>query len=593
MDRTISMVERDKNHPSVILWSLGNEAGDGTNFEATSAWIHERDPSRPVHYERAGERPHTDIVCPMYAGIEHLEKYGSKPQTRPLILCEYAHAMGNSVGNLQDYWDVIEKYPHLQGGFIWDWVDQGLKKIHTDGREFWAYGGDFGDDPNDGNFCCNGLVFPDRKPHPSLYEVKKVYQYIKVRPVDLLNGSVGIVNMYDFTDLSAVDATWKLTADGVVLQSGALPKLHVPPHESVKVDVSYTRPDIVPGTEYFLTLSFAQSETNSLVPKGHEVAWEQLPIPFPVSEGPALDTGGMGTLELSETAEAARIGGKDFSLVFGKKSGTIESFIYRGTELVGRGPLPHFWRAPIDNDYGNRMPERLGVWRDAGFTWSVDGVSAERLGPKVVKISVTARFPAVDSDYTVSYVVYGSGDVIVTTAFTPGKELPELPRFGMQMTMPGAFTNLAWYGRGPHENYWDRKTGSPVGLYRGSVQDQYIPYIRPQENGNKTDVRWASLTGDDGIGLLVAGLPLLSMSAHHYTTADFENADHTYDLVRREDITLNIDYRQTGVGGDNSWGARPHPEYTLHSQPYSYSFRLRPFSVKDESAGTLAKIRFP
>ncbi|MCE5250831.1 DUF4981 domain-containing protein [bacterium] len=589
LDRIQRMVERDKNHPSVIIWSMGNEAGDGPNFEAASEWIHHRDPSRPVHYERALERPHIDIVSIMYSPIEFLEKYASKPQTRPFILCEYAHAMGNSVGNLQDYWDVIERYPVLQGGFIWDWVDQGIRKRYKDGTEFWAYGGDLGDDPNDGNFCCNGLVFPDRTPHPSLWEVKKVYQYVKIRAVDAPAGVFEVVNMHDFTNLSELDGSWTLDCNGIPVKSGDLPKLDVAPRDSARVTVPFGRITPGPGDEYHLTIRFRTAEDAPLVPKGHETAFEQFAIPVDVPPKILAAVDVMPPLDVTETSKMVTVTGADFTVVFDKTTGTIASFVWRNTEIFAEGPSPNFWRAPIDNDYGNRMPERLGIWRDAGDKRIVRKTTVTRNGRNSVSFAAESDLWSIGSKYAVSYTVYGSGDIIVESRFTPGeKELPELPRFGMRMILPPGFEAMMWYGRGPHENYQDRKTGSPVGVWSGTVQEQYVPYVRPQENGNKTEVRWVAFTYSRGVGLLACGMPLLSMSALHYTVADLEAADHPYDLVRRDTISLNLDYSQTGVGGDDSWGARPHKQYTLFPKEYSYRYRLRPFAVGKESPGKLA-----
>ena len=375
-------------------------------------------------------------------------------------MCEYAHAMGNSVGNLQDYWDVIEKYPNLQGGFIWDWVDQGLRKKHTDGTEFWAYGGDYGDTPNDGNFCCNGLVFPDRTPHPSLWEVKKVYQYIKVKPVNLLSGIVEITNMYDFTGLGFADIEWTLTADGNTLQQGIFRMPDIPPHQRSQITIPMTKPQIFPGTEYWLKLSFIRSEASPLIPKGHEVAWEQFEMPYNTPKEKPLNIKDMPAISHTESSGDITVNGVNFTLVFGKKEGTIRSFRYNGIELIKNGPVPHFWRAPIDNDYGNKMPDRLGVWRNAGSSWRIKTVKVKTVGSNVLQINVDADLPDVNSSYKVSYTVYGSGDVIISNSFKPGKDLPELPRYGMQMTLSDGFDALSWYGRGPYENYWDRKTGS-------------------------------------------------------------------------------------------------------------------------------------
>jgi beta-galactosidase len=581
LDRTIRMVERDKNHPSVIIWSLGNEAGDGANFEATSGWIHKRDPSRPVHYERAETRPHTDIVCPMYTKFNRLIAYGRRDRDRPMILCEYAHAMGNSVGNLQDYWDIFEKYKHLQGGCIWDWVDQGLRKKAADGKEFWAYGGDYGDEPNDSNFCCNGLVQPDRKPNPSVLEVKKVYQYIKVEPLDLAIGKVRVRNKYDFVSLDFTDVLWELTADGKVVQSGSLPKLSLPPGREQEVRVPFEKPELRPGAEYWLKVSFVLAEDAPWAERGHVVAWDQFKVPFEVPPVPEPEVASMPELSLRQSGNSVIVNGKDFTVMVGKKNGAIESFEFGGKQLIAAPLVPNFWRAPIDNDEGNEMPERLGVWRQAGQNRKVTEVSSEQAGPRTVRITVRSTLPAGRSEYGSVYTVYGNGDIVVENSFAPGNDLPDLPRFGMQMAMPGEFSTMTWFGRGPHESYWDRKTGAAVGLHSGPVEEQIHDYVRPQETGNKTDVRWVALTNADGVGLMAIGMPLLSVSAWPFTMQDLEEAEHVNELPRRDTVTVNIDYKQMGVGGDDSWGARTHREYTLPAKPYSYSFRLRPCSSTD------------
>jgi beta-galactosidase len=581
LSRIIRMVERDKNHPSVIIWSMGNEAGDGINFEAASEWIKRRDPSRPVHYERALRRTHTDIVCPMYTPIKWLIEYASEKQDRPLIMCEYAHSMGNSTGNLQDYWDVIEQYDQLQGGSIWDWVDQGLLKRTKEGKEYWGYGGDFGDEPNDGNFCCNGLVFPDRTVQPALFEVKKVYQYIKIKPIDLKNGKVEIINKYDFTNLNEFEGLWQIKEDDKVLQKGTLPRLDIAPKESKVITIPYDKPALTPGSEYWLTISFRLSNGTSWAQKGHEVAWEQFKVPFNVPDKPILKLEDIPELELTEKDDKAIIDGKDFNLVFSKKEGTIASLKYKGAQLIKSGPIPDFWRAPIDNDIGNGMPDSLGIWRYAGRDRLIKNASVKEISPKMVCIKVTSTIPVGQSNYESIYKVYGSGDIVIENKFEPGDKLPSLPRFGMQLSLAGEFNYFSWYGRGPHENYIDRKTGAAVGVYSGTVDEQYVPYIFPQENGNKTDVRWVSLTNNDGVGLLCIGMPHLSVSAHHFTHEDLEEATHTYELKRRNEIYVNLDYKQMGIGGDNSWGAWPHPEYTLTSNRYSYKFVLRPYSSKE------------
>ena len=592
LDRTRRMVERDKNHPSIIIWSLGNEAGDGANFEATYAWTKKRDPSRPVQYEMADIRAHTDIVSPMYARIHILEAYAAEKRERPLILCEYAHAMGNSVGNLKDYWDVIYAHDQLQGGFIWDWVDQGLRKTNDAGESFFAYGGDYGPagTPSAANFCINGLVSPDREPNPSLWEVKKVYQYVHFEPVELLSGRVRIDNRYDFTNLSELSFRWTLEADGEVMAGESEIRLNIDPHGSKELELPLPRIQAAPGVEYFLELAFDTAD-------GHEVAWEQFQLPIDAPKV-ASELRRISKMAPLTTEEELTIAGDRFVVTLDRGRGELTSIVYEGVEVLRTGPEPNFWRAPTDNDYGNDMPERLGMWRSAGPDRVVEEVSYRQNSDRDVVIDVFARLSPGGSRLATSYHVYGSGDIIVEQTLTPGRpDLPDLPRFGMTLTMPAEFDTMTWFGRGPHETYWDRKSGARVGLYTGSVFDQYTPYIRPQENGNKTDVRWVALTNRAGFGLLAVGMPTLGVSAYPFLNEDFDSGDakrqrHTTDVKRRDLVTLNLDYKHMGVGGDTSWGARTHPEYTLPAREYRYRYRLRPFSPTDPPPMTLSKERF-
>jgi len=597
MERAIRMVERDKNHPSVIIWSLGNESGCGPNHQAMAEWIHYYDPTRPVHYEGAAARPHdpkyVDMISRMYARIPQIIRIATDPDdNRPMVLCEYAHAMGNSVGNLKEYWDAIRSHERLIGGFIWDWADQGLRKTDADGKEFWAYGGDYGDNPNDGNFCCNGLVQPDRRPNPSLYEVKKVYQRISVTPVELPAGTVSIRNEYDFTDLNFVNILWELTEDGKIIQKGKLPKLSLAPDEDKQVNIPFKKPNLQPGAEYLLKISFALADDATWAEQGHVVAWEQFEIPFDVPRAPSADIAAMPPLKLHESDTALKITGKDFELAVGKSSGAIESLKFDGKELISEPLIPNFWRPPIDNDNGNRMPRRLGIWRRAGRDRKVGKVTSQQISPQVIRVTAEAVLPVGDNwKYTSTYTVFGSGEIVVAGSIEPGAERSrDLPRFGMQMAIPGEFSTMSWFGRGPNESYWDRKTGSAVGLYSGPVEENFHPYVRPQETGNKTDVRWLALTNKDGAGLLAVGMPLLSASAWPFTMDDLEKAKHINELPRRNTITVNLDYKQMGVGGDDSWGARTHPEYTLPAKAYSYRFRLRSYTPAMGDINSVARM---
>ncbi len=617
LKRMQSMVERDKNHPSVIIWSMGNEAGDGHNFLNGYKWIKGRDATRPVQYERAEQSTntterHTDIWCPMYARIGQIEAYAKDEQNdRPLILCEYAHAMGNSVGNLQDYWDVIEKYPKLQGGFIWDWVDQGLLKTNENGEKYWTYGGDWGEEgmPSDGIFCINGLVWPDREGHPSLHEVKKVYQYVGFEPVDLARGLIKITNKYDFTNLSVFSFDYEIVSDGSAIQSGKLTFPDFRPKEEKLVDIPISKIDPAPGAEYFLNIRVSRSDEWNYVPEDHIYATAQFKLP---TEGRIVSAirDEMAVLQTNTVDNKLEVSGNEMKIVFDLEKGRMESFLFRNKELISKAPEPDFWRAPTDNDYGNRMDRRLGVWRKAGERTNVRRVNILR--PELGRVVVTIEYDIPDTEgrkiagLVTSYTIFGSADVVVKNQFSKvSGTVPELPRMGMQMRLPEEFVNLKWFGRGPHENYFDRKTSAEVGLYESTADDQYIPYIRPQENGYKTDTRWLTLTNENGTGLLITGNPLICFSALRNTHEDFESPGnlaqfrkdaksantHTTDVKPGDFVKLNVDYGQMGVGGDDSWGAMIHPQYRLLERNYEYSFRLRPI-VKEDDVLKLAKERF-
>ncbi len=608
--RTQNMYERDKNQPCIITWSLGNEAGNGINFEATYDYLKSVDQTRPVQYERAGHNYNTDIFCPMYMRIEGMEKYALTKPDKPLIQCEYAHAMGNSVGNLQDYWDLIEKYDALQGGFIWDWVDQGLLTTNDAGEEYWAYGGDFGPDtvPSDGNFCNNGLVDPDRAVKPALLEVKKVYQNIGFDAVDLKNGTISIKNKYSFLNLSEFDFEWIVTGDGKIISNGTLKDIDLAPGEITTQHIKYkVKPE--PGVEYFLTIKAKLKKEDNLVEAGTELAAEQFKLPVSkmvMKTGTAT----FPELKLTEKGDITTVSGNGFSISFDKKAGVVSSFKSGETELLKSGPVPNFWRAPTDNDFGNGTYKRNRVWRKAGENRKVVDATVSKIGKN--KVMVNLKFNLMDEEnepiaiYSSNYVVYGSGDVVVHNFFKMTKEeLPHILKMGMNLVMPRSFDQMSWLGRGPQESYWDRKTAAFVGLYSGTVADQYWAYLRPQENGNKTDVRWMTITDKTGTGLLFTGLPLLEVSAHHNIMEDFESPErtdgrqrpgtkvvnrHTTDVKPRNLTSVNIDFKQMGVGGDNSWGAHTHPEYQLLKNQYSYSFRMRAISG-DDNPEKLARMR--
>lgn len=596
LDRTIRMVERDKNHPSVIIWSLGNEAGNGPNFVATYEWIKQRDKTRPVQYERALEEANTDIVCPMYSW-SYLESYGSRVRERPLIMCEYAHAMGNSTGNFQDYWDLIEKYPQLQGGFIWDWVDQGFVKVDEKGEKYWAYGGDWGPPgtPSDQNFLCNGLVLPDRTPHPALHEVKKVYQCVKIKPVMLSTDQFEIFNKHDFINLDRFEVRWEVVEDGKRIASGVVSRPEVPPRSSRIVTLGLSALKPKPGAEYFINFSTVMSEAEPFKPKGFEVATDQYPLPVR-SEVPITRVSTLPPLQLSEDERTTTVQGKEFTITFDKPSGSMSSFLFKGSHLIERGPEPNFWRPPTDNDFGSKTHQTSAVWQKAGDNRVLRSFEVKKVSAGEVLVTVRFDLPDVRSEFRAEYRILGGGDILVANHFkTREANLPEIPRFGVKMRLPRGFEAMQYYGRGPHENYCDRNTSAHVGLYESTVSDQYFPYISPQENGNKTDVRWIAFTNEKGVGLMAVGRPLLSMSALHYTIEDLtqesRGSRHTVDLTKRDFVALNLDYMQRGVGGDDSWWAKPHAQYCLLAKSYSYEFRLRPLAKGDDPM-RLSKQRF-
>ncbi|MBN2594763.1 MAG: DUF4981 domain-containing protein [Sedimentisphaerales bacterium] len=585
LDRTVNMLELNKNHPSIIIWSLGNEAADGMNFDATSDWIHQRDPSRPVQYEACGTRKITDIYCPMYPLIPWLIKYADANDTyRPLIMCEYCHAMGNSVGNLQDYWDVIESHKYLQGGSIWDWADQGLRKIdETTGKEFWAYGGDFGDYPNKQNFCCNGLVQPDRKPNPHLAEVKKVYQEIKVRPVNLEKGEFEIQNKYVFRDIQGyVNLSWEITENGKVIKSGRMDMPSVPPVTTKPITLNYDKSVFGGEGDYLIKINFTLAHDTTWAKKGYLIAWDQYALNESFAQIPTKSKK-PDLLKVTDSDDDVKIAGKNFSVTFSKSKGALISLENKGKEMLKSPLVPNFWRPPTDNDSGpnaggSRMPQRLGIWKDAAAGAEVASFDIEYPRYNQIKLRIALKTAAQGSMFVSEYTIFSDGRILVENVLKATEGAPDIPRVGMQMAVVDSIDNMRWYGRGPWETYWDRKTGSAIGIYSEKISEPVHQYIVPQETGNKTDVRWAELTDDSGSGFKVKGIGPLSVSAWPCSMNDIIEAKHPYEIPEREFNTVNIDYKQMGVGGDNSWGYRTHEEYTLPAKEYEYKFIIEPVS---------------
>jgi beta-galactosidase len=611
LDRTRRMVERDKNHPSVIIWSVGNENGPGRNLEATSAWMKQRDPGRPVHSceaTDAREAAWTDIVCPMYPGLDYLDRYAQGQKSRPFIMCEYAHAMGNSCGCVWDYWKRIYEKPNLQGGAIWDWVDQGIRQPQRADRggkllkpkpgekTFWAFGGDFGPPgtPSDQNFCCNGLVAADRTPHPSMLEVKKVYQYVWAKEPDPAAGTVEIRNRYDFTNLKdLVRCRWSVTGDGEVLQKGELPPVDLPPDATAALKLPLKPVEAKPGIEYWLELSFVLAADQPWAPAGHEVAWQQFALPAAVP-APAADLSGPAPKATGD-APSITLAAGGVTAVVDRASGALTSLAWEGVQLVHAPLRPHFWRAPIDNDRGaGSYLKKIQPWQKAGAEWRPSEVQLDKAragAPAVIARGDVRDFGAL----AVTWRMLSTGDLLVEQAWTPSgkRDVPEMPRFGMQMALPAGFETLCWNGPGPHETYCDRKDAR-VGIHEGTVDAQYTDYVEPGETGNHADCRWVALSNAQGVGLLALGQPLLSANALHYTTDDLASVPHGWEMTRRDFVTLNLDLKQMGVGGVNSWGAIPADAARISAgRPHAYRFVLRPFKGGREAILRLANRAFP
>jgi beta-galactosidase len=804
LDRTRRNVETFKNHASVIIWSLGNEAGDGVNFVAASKWIHEHDRTRPVHYERADSKPHVDIVSHMYQPAADMAREAGNGDPRPLIQCEYSHAMGNSNGGFDEYWKVFEAGTRARGGAIWDWVDQGhetplpprvvvkdrtkhaltallvgttdpgmgaegylslpdadhldlkdaltleavlyprpalmgaaypsaaryhpyvskgdlgfqlmqdgdavqlwlrflgeaepvlvrskvpadwygawhrltgtydgrVARLYVDGKPvaavekagrlspghfplnvgrnperidvrtparlrearvysralteaevaapgsrpddglalwlnvadakqarpggggfYFAYGGDFGPTttPSDENFCQNGVVSADRTPHPGLGEITKRQQYVDVTAVDLAKGIVSVLNRYDFTTLSEIAAArFQVRADDRVVAEGALPALDVAPHATKQVSVPIPAITPEPGVEYWLDLTFALKADTPWAKAGHVLAREQMKLPL-AKPAPALLTTALPELTVTGGTKAVVVKGTDFAYGFDPATGLLTSVQWKGAEMLA-GPLrPDFWRAPNDNDRGSDMTKRLGIWRDAHRFLSVRSFRNETPARGIVRLVLQADLASVGARYDVTYTVYGTGDLVVEASFDPGDaKLPHLPRFGMQAKLVPGFEQLTWYGPGPEETYVDRRD-RPVGVYATTVADNYFRYSQPQETGNKVEARWAALTNTSGAGLLAAGLPLLSVNALNHSAEDMDQAGHHHEMTPRTETYLNLDAKQMGLGGDDSWGALPLEKYRIKAAPMSYRFRLRPIAAGD-SPMALSKVTLP
>jgi len=606
VDRVVSMVETFKNHPSVIIWSLGNEAGKGVNFFACRKAALQLDTTRPIHYQGYNEA--ADIESVMYPSVESLDETGKKNDPKPFFVCEYAHAMGNAVGNLQEYWDVIESHDRLIGGCIWDWVDQGLQKEipGKPGEFFFAYGGDFGDRPTDWNFCANGLTTPDRSITAKMEEVKKVYQYISIKPQDILNGKISIKNKYQFINLAKFDLCWELSCDGSVIEASTMPALNLEPGKLADVTIPFTQPQLKAGGEYFLKVIFKLHTDEKWASRGHVVAWEQIAVPFEVPAVEPIHPHSLSSLTYHEDGDWIQVLGKAFNLKFNKRVGTITDLDYFGTLVLQTkreaiygikpetkmlycdtltnarvaGPMLNIFRAPIDNDYmfgGGYGPK----WRNAALydmRPSVKNISVNKKGDAlVIDVDIESKAP---KGYTVrqhtTWKIYGNGFVDVTTHFDPDKLDYPIGKLGFLLQMPEGFEDVAFYGAGPHENYRDRLHSAAIGRYNTTVDDMFEPYLRTQDCGNRSNVRWFTVSNHNGIGMMVVADSLLNFSALHFKPLDLEKANHPYELSRRKETILTVDMQHNGLGG-GSCGPGPMEKYLLKTEKASFSFSIRPY----------------
>ena len=588
LERNQRNVQRGFNHPSIIFWSLGNEAGDGPNFEQCYQWIKAEDPSRACQYEQARQKDHTDIFCPMYYGYEGMEKYGQRTDaTKPLIQCEYAHAMGNSQGGFKEYWDLIRKYPNLQGGFIWDFVDQSCRWKGKDGVMIYAYGGDFNRfDASDNNFCDNGLISPDRVPNPHMYEVGYFYQNIWTTPSDLSKGEVNVFNENFFRDLSAYYMEWQVLKDGKIIRTGRVDDLKVAPQETAKITLNIGK--TCTCKEWLLNVSYKLKNREGLLPAGFTVAKNQLTLND--YKAPSMDLKNVETTNVATVVPQIIdnqyhyliVKGNNFVAEFNKQNGYLSKYAVDGTEMLKEGAAltPNFWRAPTDNDMGAGLQNKYAAWKNPGL--KLVSLNSKTENDQIV-VNAEYDMKNVSAKLYLTYVINNEGAIKVTQKMTADKNATVSPmfRFGMQMQMPKCFETVEYYGRGPVENYSDRNHSTDLGIYRQSVNEQFYSYIRPQETGTKTDIRWWKQLNAGGNGLKVVGDAPFSASALHYTICSLDDGEqkdqrHSPEVQKADLTNLIIDKAQMGLGCVNSWGALPLPQYMLPYGDYEFTFILTP-----------------
>lgn len=593
MERNQRNVQRGYNHPSIIFWSLGNEAGYGPNFEQCYTWIKNEDKTRAVQYEQAGTNEFTDIFCPMYYDYDACKKYSEGNIDKPLIQCEYAHAMGNSQGGFKEYWDLIRKYPKYQGGFIWDFVDQSNHWKNKDGIDIYGYGGDFNKyDASDNNFNDNGLISPDRRPNPHAHEVGYFYQSIWTTPGDLSKGEIKVYNENFFRDLSAYYMEWQLLANGEVMQTGVVQDLNVAPQQTATLKLNLNTEKICPCKELLLNVTYKLKAAETLMPAGSTVAYDQLTIRPYTAKALELKNQKASNLDIAVPVIKDNdhnyliVEGENFIIEFNKHNGYLSRYEADGMQLLNPGAqlTPNFWRAPTDNDYGAGLQHRYAVWKNPGLKLTSLKQSIEN---EQAIVQAEYEMKAVKGKLFLTYVINNEGAVKVTQKMEAGKEekVSDMFRFGMQMQMPENFNEVEYYGRGPVENYADRNHSTLIGKYRQTVAEQFYPYIRPQETGTKTDLRWWRVLNISGNGLQFVGDAPFSASALNYSIESLDDGvqkdqRHSPEVAKAPFTNLCIDKVQMGLGCVNSWGTLPLEKYRVPYQDYEFSFILTPVRHK-------------
>lgn len=582
LQRIQRMYERDKNHPSVVTWSLGNEAGNGCVMYEAYDWLKKAD-IRPVQYERAEEDYNTDMIVPQYPSPEWMVEYSKSNPDRPLIMSEYAHIMGNSLGNFKDYWDVIENYPNLQGGFIWEWIDQAIDTVKN-GKRIMAYGGDFPlDQPtnqnlSDNNFCVKGVVTAYRGMTPMAYEVKKVYQHIKSK-LDETN-QLTVTNGYFFRNLDNVQMSWKMLENGVEVENGASIALTgIAAGQSKQITLPVKTKQKA-GNEYFLNVSYELKQPEPFLEAGHVLAYDQFELTTPQ---PGNNIQAKGEIKSTTTDDICTISGKDFTLTFDLKAGVLTSYMLKGLQVIENGPQPSFWRAPTDNDIGARFNSNMRMWRNAYPEGKLTDAKVNQLNPGQIEVSFSKSLVNGDANAKQTFTVYADGTVKVDNRFEAiNGKYKLMMRIGNDLQLNKQFDQIKWFGRGPGESYWDRKASTLVGVYNQNINDQYYPYARPQESGNKSDVRWYMVTNKKGQGLRFEfSKELLNCAALPYSLDDLDpevekKQYHSGELVAKDHIFMKVDLQQTGVQGMDSWGAWPLKQYQIPFANQQYSYWIKP-----------------